>query len=390
MKINRTIYPKFLFLLILSYSISNCKRYSNEETEMPIEEKNTITKLEVQAILNLKVNLVNYSEPNKYSISIPDNYQANTIEYSEGQIDLKYGKLTQPPKGKTTVVELESALTGYTQLAKEEVSIIKEDNPNLLTIKDIKKDLKTNDSQQQPVYYEDANSIIYGEEIQVICFGYDSVLKSYLVYQARITGYGEDLTPKEKLNLAVHMLKNGKNIFKKEYKNTPFNSWEQYVANTSTAEINFITKPYSNVNKEIKAFLNDNDNVSIPNSDANLYRVNPAMNKTYLNFLDAIKSNTVTTFNLPDAIHDDFESTFFDYEANDKYTLNQVENVDVVKIRSTEYETERDNLICHIEYQDKKFYIVYKDISQSTKDFYIKMFNYYSKNKTLDIPSLKN
>ncbi|TRX35537.1 hypothetical protein FNW52_10885 [Flavobacterium sp. ZT3R18] len=354
---------------------------------MPIEEKNTITKLEVHTILNLKVNLANYSEPNKYSISIPDYYQANTTEYNKGQIDLKYGKLNCVAKEKTIVVELESALTGYTHLAKEEVSIIKESNPNLLTVEDIKKDLKTNDSQQEPIYYEDANSIIYGEEIQVICFGYDSVLKSYLVYQAEITGYGEDLTPKERLNLAIHMLKNGKNIFKKEYKNTPFNSWEQYVANTSTAEINFITKPYSNINKEIKAFLNCNENVSIPNSSANLYRVNLAMNETYLNFLDAIKSKNVINFNLPDAIHENFESTFFDYETNNKYTLNQIENVDVVKISSAEYETESAKLICHIEYQGKNFYIISKDVSQFTKDFYIKMFNYYSKNKTLGIPS---
>jgi hypothetical protein len=91
MKINKTNCIKLFLFLTLSFSASNCKRYSKAENEMKMEEKSTITKLEVQNILNSKVNLVNYSEPNKYSISIPDNYKAETIEYSDGQIELKFG-----------------------------------------------------------------------------------------------------------------------------------------------------------------------------------------------------------------------------------------------------------------------------------------------------------
>jgi len=117
---------------------------------MKMEEKSTITKLEVQNILNAKVNLVNYSEPNKYSISIPDNYEAGTIEYSDGQIGFKYGKLESTSRKNIIGIELEPAITGYNHLSSQSVVIVKESNPNLLTIEDLKKDLKTEDSYLKP------------------------------------------------------------------------------------------------------------------------------------------------------------------------------------------------------------------------------------------------
>jgi len=188
----------------------------------------------------------------------------------------------------------------------------------------------------------------------------------------------------------MHMLKNGKNLFKKEYKNSPFTSWEQYVSATPIAEINLIAKPYNNISKEIKYFLNSDDQISIPNSNASLYNATQDMHITYLNLLNAIKLNKVPDFNLSDSDLNNFENTFFDFETNNKYILTQIENVDIIKINNPEYESTSQRLICHIESGDKNFYIISKDVSEFTKDFYIKMLNYFAKNKTLEVPLSKN
>ena len=389
MKINKTNCIKLFLFLTLSFSASNCKRYSKAENEMKMEEKSTITKLEVQNILNSKVNLVNYSEPNKYSISIPDNYKAETIEYSDGQIELKFGKLESTSRKNIIEIKLEPFITGYNNLSNQSVLIVQESNPDLLTIEDIKKDLKT-DNSTIPIYYEDTNSIIYGENPQIICFGYDSVLKKYSVYQGIVNGFGDDLTQEEKLNLAMHMLKNGKNLFKKGYKNSPFTSWEQYVNNTPMAEINLIAKPYNNVTKEIKYFLDSDDQIYIPNSDAKLYQVNLDMHIRYLNVLNAIRLNKFPDFDFSDSNLNNFENTFFEFKTNNKYSLTQIENIDIIKINNPDYESTTQILICHIESGGKYFYIISKDVSEFTKDFYIKMLNYFAKNKTLEVPLSKN
>jgi hypothetical protein len=379
MKINTFPFTKLVFFLIVSCSIWSCKRYINEESKELIPEKDTITKLEVDKIVNLKVNLVNYSEANKYSISIPDNYEASTTEYEEGNLNLKYGKLNTETRKGVNVIELKSSLTRMDGLRSEEVSIIKEDNPNLLTIKDVKLDI-----ENEPIYYEDSNSIIYGEDFKVLHFDYDSALKSYVVYVGEVSHFGA-IPQQDKLNLAMHILKNAKNILKKDYKNAPFNSWEEYVVNLPIAEINFIKKDYVALEKEMKVFLGLNESIEISDSRTTFYRTSQEMEIAYLQFLDAVKTNKVVDFNISDKIHDDFEDTFVNYDAEDKYSYTQIENVIDLKIKEPDYVNPFEKLICNIDYQGKSFYIISKDFSDMTKDFYIKMFNYYSKNKTLDI-----
>lgn len=387
-KIKRTF---FLFFVVLSCTILSCKRYSNNETEQElIPEKNSISKLEVQTILNSKVNLVNYSEPNKYSFFIPDYYEAATNEYKNGDIDLQYGKLNSKTKAIIYVVDIKSTLSKDGDYADEEVSIVPEDNSNLLTISDIKQDFKNIEQEKEtPIFYEDSNSIIYGEDLEVIYFEYDFSLKSYIIYQGNVSHFGQ-LAQKDKFNLAMHLLKNGKNLLKKNLLNNPFNSWEEYVQNLPDLEINSIKQPFVSLNKEIKVFLNINEKVDIQNSYTQLYRASSEMQLTYLSFLGAIKFNKVADFNLSDKVHDDFESKFINYEADNKYSIQQIENVDIIKIVDPDYENNvEEKLICNIKYQDKNFYIISKNSNDLSRNLFIKMFNYFSKNLTLDVPSKK-
>jgi hypothetical protein len=156
------------------------------------------------------------------------------------------------------------------------------------------------------------------------------------------------------------------------------------------AEINLIAKPYNNVTKEIKYFLDSDDQISIPNSDAKLYQVNLDMHIRYLNVLNAIRLNKFPDFDFSDSNLNNFENTFFEFKTNNKYSLTQIENIDIIKINNPDYESTTQILICHIESGGKYFYIISKDVSEFTKDFYIKMLNYFAKNKTLEVPLSKN
>ncbi len=388
-------YSFLISLTILSFFNSSCTRYSNNETQPElIDENASITILEVDKIANLKVNLVNYSEPNKYSIAIPDYYQATTSEYGKGEIDIQFGNLNFGLKEKIYEIDLKSALTIDDGFVDESVSIVPENNPNLLTLKDIKSDIEKAaiESNEEPfIYYEDSNSIIYGEDLKVFHFEYDLNTKSYVIYIAELNHFKE-ISQKEKFNFAMHLLKNAKNLLKKNYIATTFNSWEEFVANTSYVEVNYITKPYSVVNKEMKVFMNTKDQIYVYEGTNRtvFYRANPAMDLAFLNFTDAIKSNKVAAFDLQDEIHDDFERIFFDYDPEFSYSISQIENVFIVKYKDPDYEKASEKLICAIDYKGKSFYLVMNnEFVPATKDFYIKMLNYYSKNKTLEIPSKK-
>jgi hypothetical protein len=390
MKINRTIYPKFLFLLILSYSISSCKRYSNEESQELISEKISITKPEVQKILNLKLNLINFSEPSKYSISVSENYTPTVMGvYSQGDIDLQFGKLNLKSKKETIAIQLTSALMPDERLCDQIIYIVKDDNPNLISISAIKKGFP----EDEFVYYEDSNSIVYGDDFKTVHFEYDTTIKSYIIYTGEISHF-VNIPEKEKINLAIHMLKNGKNLLKKACQNISFDSWQDYVANTPQAEITVFKSIFYKLEKEMKAFLGENQSVS-PRSQGNynyvdFYRANEEMDFAYLNFLTAIKTNNVSNFNLSHKIPDDFDRTFFDHEAANNFSYSQIDSVTDLKIVKPEYEWIEEKLVCHVNYQRKSFYLTTDKFSAVTKDFYIKMFNYYSKYKTLDIPTLKN
>lgn len=375
---------KLIIATILIVSFSNCKRYSNNENSKEFApEKTSISKKEVQEVMNLKVNLTNYGEVGKYNIAIPSHYYAQTTAYQKGDIDLKFGKLSSENKNEIFVVELESSLSNDRSLANEEISIVKEDNSNLITINDIKNDIITDaNGFEMPIYYQDENSIIYDKDIKTITFSYDIALKSYVIYQSEIDHFVK-ISEADKLNLAIHLLKNGKNLLNKNVKSEQFLTWQDYVNNFPKAEIEAVKNQYVNVSKEVKVFLNTNERSNIDNQSYFLYHSNSAMKLAYLNFIDAVKSNNIINFDLTDDIHDNFENIFLDYDAEFKYNLQQFEYVDYFKI-DDDYDSDKEKLICHFDYQNEDFYIVNYKIDNVNKNFYITMLNYFAKHKTLE------
>ncbi|MDA6068706.1 hypothetical protein NJT12_03645 [Flavobacterium sp. AC] len=383
---------KIIYLLVLLLSISSCKRYNVEEnkdnTEL-IAQETKINKQEAQKIFNSKVNLTPLSEAGKYNISIPDNYMYQVTVYEEGNIDLVFGKIDFANRKDVVAIELTTALFPRERLCSQSVYVIKEENPNLISIPEIKKQLV----KENYIYFEDSNSIIYGENFTVIHYEYDAAAKSYIIYNGEIDHFAKF---PEKENLALHMLKNGKNLLKKDFIKVPFNSWEEYVLNSPKAEINLFSSIFNKLDKEMQAFLEPNQYVS-PRSEGNydyvtFYRANDAIERTYLNFLNAVKTNTIESFEIPEKISKDFEKIFFSYRYSlaNKYSYSQIDNVTDLKITDSGYNNRVfEKLICKVQYDGKIFYLTTNEISDLTRDFYIKMFNYYSKNKTLDIPAIK-
>ena len=373
---------KLIILSILIVSFSNCKRYNSSENSIEIEpEKTSISKKEVQEVLNLKVNLKNYGETGKYNLAIPSHYYAETTEYGEDSSGLNFGKLTTTTENLIYNIKIKSSLI-EDELVTETITIIKEDNPNLILIKDLKDEVKGEPNFPKPFYYEDQNSIIYDDDIKIILLNYDVSIKSYIIYQAEVSHFAK-ISVQDKFNLAIHLLKNGKNLLNTNAKSEPFSTWQDYVINFPKAEINVFINQFANITKEVKVFLNKNERSNIDNQNYFLYRSNDAMDLEYLKFKDAVKSNNIAGFDLPDEIHDDFENIFLDYEVDFKYNLQQYENVDYFKI-DDDYETNREKLICHFDYQNKSFYIINKKEDSVNKNFYITMLNYFAKHKTLE------
>lgn len=383
---------KIIYLLVLPLSILSCKRYNLEENQGNnelIAQATKINKQEAQKILNSKVNLTSFSEPGKFNISIPDNYISAVTVYEQGNIDLKFGKIDFETRKDVISIDLTSALLPRERLCSQSVYIVQEENPNLISIAEIKKQIV----KENHIYFEDSNSIIYGENFTVIHYAYDSNSKSYIIYNGEVDHFAKF---PEKENLALHMLKNGKNLLKKDFKKNPFNSWEEYVLNTPQAEIYLFKSIFNKLDKEMKAFLDINQSVS-PRSEGNydyvtFYRTNDEMDFTYLNFLNAVKTNTLENFTIPEKISSDFDNIFFSsrYSLSNKYSFTQIDNLTDLKITDSGYNNRVfEKLICNVQYEGKSFYLVTNEVSDLTRDFYIKMFNYYSKNKTLDIPALK-
>lgn len=383
---------KIIYLLVLLLSILSCKRYNLEENQGNNEltaQATKINKQEAQKILNSKVNLASFSEPGKFNISIPDNYISTVTVYEQGNIDLKFGKIDFETLKDVIAIDLTSALLPRERLCSQSVYIVKEENPNLVSIAEIKKQIV----KENHIYFEDSNSIIYGENFTVIHYEYDSNSKSYIIYNGEVDHFAKF---PEKENLALHMLKNGKNLLKKDFKKNPFNSWEEYVLNTPQAEIYLFKSIFNKLDKEMKAFLDINQSVS-PRSEGNydyvtFYRTNNEMDFTYLNFLNAVKTNALENFTIPEKISSDFDNIFFSsrYSLSNKYSFTQIDNLTDLKITDSGYNNRVfEKLICNVQYEGKSFYLVTNEVSDLTRDFYIKMFNYYSKNKTLDIPALK-
>ncbi|OOV18274.1 hypothetical protein [Flavobacterium sp. LM4] len=383
---------KIIYVLVFLLSLSGCKRYNLEENQANnelIEQGTKITKEDAQKIFNLKVNLTSLSELGKYNIAIPENYIAEVTVYEQGNIDLEFGKIDFETRKDVIAIELTSALLPNERFCSQSVYIIKDENPNLISISQIKNQLV----KENNIYFEDSNSIIYGENFTVIHYDYDPATKSYIIFNGA-SDHFEKFPEKE--NLALHMLKNGKNLLKKDFKNKPFNSWEEYVINNPYAEIYLFKSIFNKIDKEMKAFLDTNQSVS-PRSEGNydyvtFYRSNNAMDLVYLNFLNAVKTNTIETYELPENIGNDFEKNFIDYRysRSNNYNYSQIENLTDLKITDPEYNDRVfEKLICNVQYNGNSFYLITNQVSDLTRDFYIKMFNYYSKNKTLDILSPK-
>ena len=378
---------KLIIATFLIVSLSNCKRYNNNDNSKEIAlEKTSISKKEVQEVLSLKVNLINYGETGKYNIAIPSHYYATTTEHQKGNIDLTYGKLSSENKDGVFSIELKSAVLKDEDLANQYVYIVKEENPNLIAINDIKSNIISDaNGFEMPILYEDKNSIIYDKDIKIITFNYDTTIKSYIIYQADVSRSSEN-DVNAKFNLAIHLLKNGKNLLNTSDKSEPFSTWQDYVINFPKAEINVFKNQFANVAKEVKVFLNKNETANIDNQNNYLYKSSSIMDLSYLNFRNAVKAKNIAAFDFPYEIRQNFESVFLNYDVDYKYNLQQFDNVDYFTI-DDDFSSNREKLICRFEDKNKIFYIINFKVDAINKNFYITMLNYFAKHKTLETTS---
>lgn len=375
---------KLIIVIILIAFFSNCKRYDNfENSNELLPEKTSISKKEVQEVLNLKVNLKNYGEAGIYNLAIPSHYYARTTEYQKGNISLLYGNLSTENKDGVFSIELKSSVLQDEDLANQYVYIVKEENPNLITINDIKNNIIADaNGFEMPILYEDQNSIIYDKDIKIITFNYDTTIKSYVIYQADVSRFAEN-DVNGKFNLAIHLLKNGKNLLNTSAKSEPIITWQDYVNNFPKAEIDIFKNQYAKVAKDVKIFLNKNEQSNIDNQNNYLYRSNSSMDLFYLNFKNEVKNNNIAAFDMPYENRQSFENIFLDYDVDYKYNLQQFDNVDYFTI-DDDFSGDREKLICRFDYQNKIFYIINFKVDAINKNFYITMLNYFAKHKTLE------
>jgi len=383
----------FLYLVLLCLFVLSCKRIVKVDREEVAgsDDKEEVSTSKMQEVMALKLPLKTVTIDKRYNLTIP---QAATFEFAkiEPQEDAKIDKigaidLTKLPEA-YLYVTLNNTFTLHDELYNEYILIFKENDPKRLTIKDIKENFERMDF----VYLEDENSIVFeqGDSFFTIHFDYDEANKAYIFYKAEMS-WSKKYPNKQKVDLFLHLLKQAKNLTNRNYVNTKFTSWEDYVQNSPIIEIEIAKGMFKKLEKELKIFLANDEKVS-PRTPGNytfvsLYRATKPKELAFYKFIDAVKSNQVSQ--LADY---DFHQEIYNISDGNDYSVKEQEGCYLISFSSKRFNGEvyksGITVICPIDYKNNSFFIQTADeILEADADIFVKMFSYFGKNYTLDTKS---
>jgi hypothetical protein len=377
------------FCVIASFFISvSCERIEKEELQNQMVSRTaSISKGEIQRILTSQVNLESFQVTDDIKFSLPDNYYFQTalIEKGEYETQNTFGKLDFSSKENYSKVELHNSLFVDYSLYDESVYVIKEKDPDLLHITDVKADFGI-----ENIYYEDKNSIIFSadDSFTTVHFQYDINSKTYLIYTGNIS-WAKKFPAEEKLDLAFYFLRNAKNLLNKNFSKKEF-TWQDYVENYPKIEINLVKNMFANFEKEMKVFLDKYEPVA-PKIDefsfVELYRFNSNKKDAFFEYLNNLSADDTEEDNK--WLRDIF-SNVLNYDSTSKYKIIQKENTSIVEVTKFDEEGtsygKQYGVYCILSYENKAFVLKNKsELNKKSVDFFVTMFNYFSKNNSLEI-----
>lgn len=375
----------FIFIVLAASCFCACKRIvktdvSEDPTVDDIEE---VSKTDYQRIMNLKQPLKTVLIDQTYSLTIPEScdFEVEKVTPEEvvlGNIDLS--------KIDTSLlsINLGDIFTKYGGLYSEQVYIIPANDPKRFSIAD----LKAGDKRIDAVYYEDENSIIYndGETFFTYCIQYDEVKKCFLFYKAEIS-WTQKYPKKQKLELSVHLLKHAKSLMTTNYSPAKFESWSDYVQNMPVLEVNWVNNIFTKIEKELKYFLNKDDQVS-PRTPDNytfvaLFSPSPETLRNFNKGIDQIKTNQVieSEYGSRDEILNLINQ--YTYQLREEAGCYVVSNS--TKMRDGYSAHTFTTVFCPVNYKGRTFILkTDKELTPAHADFFVKMFSHFSKYYTLN------
>lgn len=392
MPIKKIIFLSSLFSLFAM--VTSCERIEKQDLQSGLVQQSvTISKEEIQRILSTKVNLESHQVTDELKFSLPDYYyfQTELVESPEFETENTFGKLDFATKKTYSIVELHNSLFVDYSMYDESVYVVKEKNPNLLTIEDVKIDYGS-----EEIYYEDKNSLVFSSDnsFTTVHFQYDIKSESYLIYTGSIS-WAKKFAPEEKLDLAFYFLRNAKNLLNTNFSKQEF-TWKDYVENRPKIEINLVKNMFGNFEKEMSVFLDENKSV-VPRIEdfafVELYRFQPRKEveiHEYLNTLNQDRVEVGDGSKWLETLFYSLSNSF--YNANYKIIPNGNSTViEVSKFDEEEKTTQKQfGIVCIINKNNKAFILKNaKAVNEKAVDFYIKMFNYYSNNNSLEVSQKK-
>jgi len=385
-----------LFLGILSMFglLTACERIEKtSEFSEAIGDSKAISEQEIQKIFNSKANLESVLVSDGIYLSVPENYyyQTAVIDSEDFDPDINFGEIDLSKKDSYSIVELKNALFLDNELYTEHVNIIKDDNPNLLKIEDLKEEF-TNEK----LLFEDENSAVYSDDktYTTVHFQYDQKTKSYLIYYGNIS-WTKEFPLDEKLDLAFYFLRNAKNLLSENFTKQEF-SWKDYVENSPKIEINLMRNLFGNMEKEMKVFLDEGKSTS-PKYDEysffELYRLKPNQETALYEYINGLNNRSDYSDGEKKWQEELFYSTL-EASSNTKYNLITKGNSTVIEIsrfdNDNKFSDKRFAVFCVINYQ-KKFFVLknVKQLNEKEVNLYVKIFNYFANNYSLNVPEKK-
>ena len=173
-------------------------------------------------------------------------------------------------------------------------------------------------------------------------------------------------------------------------------TWKDYVENRPKIEINLVKNMFANFEKEMSVFLDENKSVSPKIEDfafVELYRFNPKKEAEIFEYLNTLNQDKIEVGEGSKWL----EKLFYDvlnnfYSANYKvipYGNSTV--VEISRFNKEERKTEKQfAVVCVIDKNEKAFVLKNtKALNEKGLDFFVKMFNYYSNNNSLEISQKK-
>lgn len=379
---------KNLIFFALVTILMGCKRVEKtNEDSVSVVKKLEISTKEIQRILGTKANLVSTQVSDNIKLSIPENYyfETSSIKKEDTDVHPKFGKLDLATKDSYVIVEIINSMFVNSKLGAESITIVKDENPNLLKIEDLKEDYDI-----ETIYFEDENSIVFseGKTFTTLHFQYDEKTKSYLIYNGSIS-WSQEFSNEDKLDLAFYFLRNAENILSTNLTKQEF-TWKDYVDNRPKIEINLMQFYFKIFKKEMNAFLGVNE-ISSPEYDdhslVKLYRLIPNGDTLFYAFL-----NNLVAEKFDEAQDVKWASELF--YSDDKCKVIPKGNSSIVEITELNYEGEvyeKEFMVFSIINYDNKTFLLKTEnnLNEKTTDFFVKMFNYYSENLTLNLANKK-